>query len=726
MIIQRVVLDNFGSFRGRTELDLAPKGHKNITLIVGHGGAGKTTVGKAIRWALYNRPFHGNGKGYQENGFGEITDPEYGNEEILKLFFREGGGGQSDKPPTESSMSVQLTIQPSESVKAAMIAHGLKFGAYELERSATVNKIVPKSKDVILSPLSLKGPDQREVPGDPEGIVDEFFLPASTSTFFMFHGDRIRDLTNQIDQPVTNAIRQILDVTAVKNAEIDLDKVTSRFSRRISATSKDEDIRDKKQKNADSLKEQEEKEEKRLQDKREAFNSAKAELDGLVKEQRELLDIAGLLGQHDTLAGKRDTLRGQLEAIDESIRLKLDEFPREALYHLLHKRAYEFREVDRHNKEHEKEIERLKTKRAQVEELKPGQKCPVCKQPYPSHMVNERQREVQELDSKIDFEKKAIQPLRPEYEDLMRSVMSLETSRYDPKELLERRYNLRNQRTDIENEINEIKKGLGSHTDATVRKRAEKVAQDVREKSYQLGTMDTSIKELEGTIQTLRDARKKTEREIADLAGSGAKKLKAYFDLSSKLGTVFSECVEELADQKRQEIATEAGKMLMSVTLKRPLFSAKTPILVDKDFHVQPINFNGDPLSLRDEASSEKSLLSLSFIYGLLKASERDAPVILDTFFGNLDPNQITRITSQLSKFGTQVVLMTTLTEFEDLRTRADPEFWAKVARFIFLHDSPKTNFVTEHKVFNDLEDAEGEAKAQEREFAKDRVVVST
>lgn len=719
MIIQRVVLDNFGSFLGRTELDLSPKRDRNITLIVGHGGAGKTTIGKAIRWALYNRPFQESGRPFHEDEFDE-SDPEYTKEEVLKMFFREGGGAQSDKPPTESNMSVQLFLTPSDSVKAALIAHGLKFGTYQLERSATVNKIVPKSRDVILSPLSLKGPDQREVPGNAEGIIDEFFLPASTSTFFMFHGDRIRDLTKQIDQPVTNAIRQILDVTAMKNAELDLDKVMSRFARRISSTSKDEEIREKKQKNVDALKEQEEKEGIRLKEKRDAYDRAKEELDALVREQRQLLNTAGLLVEYDKKVETKNSLELRKEGIEESIRGTLDEFPREVLYHVLHERAYEFKEVDRRNKQHEKTIEQLKTKRSQVEELKPGQKCPVCKQPYPKHLVNERQREIQQLDEKIEFERKAIQPLRPEYEDLMRSVMSLESSRYDPQDLLEKRYTLRGQIGDVENEIGDIKKRLGSHTDASVRSRAEKVAEQAREKSRVLGNMEGDIKALEKTLEQVKDGRKRLEREIAELGGGAAKILKRYYDQSSKLYDVFSECVEELANQKRQEIATETGKMLMNITIKPQLFSSKSPVEVDQDFHVQPVNFNGDPLDLSGEASSERSLLSLSFIYGLLRASEREAPVILDTFFGNLDPNQIKRITAQLSRFSTQVVLMTTLTEFEDLRLKASPEFWKRIARFVFLHDSVQTDFVTKHKVFEDLDQAQEEAQAQEKEFAKE------
>ena len=87
MIIERAIIENFGSFRGSENiLDLAPDGRRNITMVVGHGGAGKSTVGQAIRWALYNRKF---------SEGGDIEDDEvYNNEDVFKLFWREVGGAR--------------------------------------------------------------------------------------------------------------------------------------------------------------------------------------------------------------------------------------------------------------------------------------------------------------------------------------------------------------------------------------------------------------------------------------------------------------------------------------------------------------------------------------------------------------------------------------------------------------------------------------------------------
>ncbi|MDA4127792.1 MAG: hypothetical protein OK452_11425, partial [Thaumarchaeota archaeon] len=105
------------------------------------------------------------------------------------------------------------------------------------------------------------------------------------------------------------------------------------------------------------------------------------------------------------------------------------------------------------------------------------------------------------------------------------------------------------------------------------------------------------------------------------------------------------------------------------------------------------------------------------FIYGLLKASERDAVVMLDTFFGNLDKTHIRNITKNLSDFGQQIILMVTLTEFDTLNQLADAKFWKHVNRFIFVKTLTTTNLETKVKEIGSRNEAIREAQAQDLEI---------
>ena len=53
MKINSIILENFGSYEGRTEFNTREKYGKNIILIGGKNGAGKTTLFTAMRLCLY-------------------------------------------------------------------------------------------------------------------------------------------------------------------------------------------------------------------------------------------------------------------------------------------------------------------------------------------------------------------------------------------------------------------------------------------------------------------------------------------------------------------------------------------------------------------------------------------------------------------------------------------------------------------------------------------------
>ena len=53
MKINKLILKNFSSFEGKNEFDFSVTNDKNIILIGGQNGAGKTSLFSAIKVALY-------------------------------------------------------------------------------------------------------------------------------------------------------------------------------------------------------------------------------------------------------------------------------------------------------------------------------------------------------------------------------------------------------------------------------------------------------------------------------------------------------------------------------------------------------------------------------------------------------------------------------------------------------------------------------------------------
>ena len=277
----------------------------------------------------------------------------------------------------------------------------------------------------------------------------------------------------------------------------------------------------------------------------------------------------------------------------------------------------------------------------------------------------------------------------------MSTVIGFESTRFDPKGLQEELYGKRTEIGRVEHELTEMKETLGDYTKPSVKERADEVTVEMNRLSVEQGALKKEVASYTETISQYKEAQKERSRDLAKLGDKASKKAKARFDIADKLHSVFDDTVDELAFEKRDEIAKKTGRILMDLTRKPELFHRTAPVEVDEEFQVKAINRDGYQLEWDRQSSSEKTILSLSFIYGLLSASEKDAPIVLDTFLGKLDPHHIDSFLELLPTFGPQVILITTLEEFSALLTRRSSSFWKHISRFIFLLNDDSTGLET-------------------------------
>lgn len=204
MKIKKIVLSNVGPYSGVNEFDISCEDKsKNIVLVGGKNGAGKTTFFTSLRTCLY---------GYKAYGY-ENTN-QYYYDEIYKLI------NDNEKLKSSGSASVELVL---------LFEDGMDNSEYHIVREWKItNKKISEEYHIYLNNIELFG----------DALIDfENYLlhiiPPNLFKFYFFDGEKIGEffLKNNQDNSFKNAF---LTMTGYDNIEL----LIKNFKRNITNKSK--------------------------------------------------------------------------------------------------------------------------------------------------------------------------------------------------------------------------------------------------------------------------------------------------------------------------------------------------------------------------------------------------------------------------------------------------------------------------------------------------------
>lgn len=189
MILERLVLENFRQFKGRQEIIFSDLRERNVTVIHAENGFGKTTLLKALLWALYGRD------GLKD----DFEKPD--------RILHEGLAYRA-KDPNQLIAMVQLTFRHNEQ-------------RYILTRTLTLAQQNLNPKQTGLS-LEVMRDGQTFLEARPQQRIQSM-VPEGISGFLFFNGERINYLAEEKNSAqVTEAIQQMLGLKLLRTTIEDL------------------------------------------------------------------------------------------------------------------------------------------------------------------------------------------------------------------------------------------------------------------------------------------------------------------------------------------------------------------------------------------------------------------------------------------------------------------------------------------------------------------------
>lgn len=629
MRLKELRLHNWGPYAGEQVLDLRTSPTAPVVLVHGENMRGKTSLLRALKWALYGVVHGHDGAEIPVGDFANYDARDRGDafDFGVHLLFEDRG------------MDVEII----------RTATGIRWPGHN---GPSVE-------------VTLHGPLMRVVGGNPipEADIAEFvqrILHPEISDFFLFDGEMLARFEERLRGGDSSAafvrqrIEMALGIPALRQIRGD---VTFLYEESSSAARRAA----KAQKHSETLA-------KQLEDVEQQMKRADADLEGLRDAEVTASNLAGELEQQlaqveaikeayykrkAAESNYADYARDQ-EGYREELRAKLDALWWLPLAARLQERAIDAQEA------FDRDLEIGRSRAALENELTTAQKqvhettCRTCQQPIPAEKLAVLQDNVLRLEGQL--------ALLPEVGD--------------PTSLAEEARSLRKflsadsvleQVAGLEKDIKRA--GLRA---AAERSTIETLTQSIEgndidiaalEKNFQSAKLtqrqaQEHIQDVEKRLGTLQRQQSDYTKQLAASA-PGTEGLRAELQVLEELQECVDEAIALFRDDMRQRVQVEASSIFRDLTTE----SDYAGLRIDGNYYLNIVD-ERDRIITRRSAGADQ-VVTMSLIGALARCSVEEGPIVMDTPFGRLDRGHRNKILQWVATLGNQAVLFVQSGEFE-------------------------------------------------------------
>lgn len=616
-------LNNFRQYYGKQQIQFAKGPKRNVTVINGVNGAGKTSLFTALNWCLY-------GQGVEN--IGSLAN---------KRALTEASIGET----TEASVTIHFDHEGEH---------------YVATRAIRVRR---KSDDEFddnflheFEMLNIRADGQTKVIKNPRGVI-ESILPSAVRTYFLFDGEKIDNFAKyDHESDVYDAVRKVLRIEVLERTRRHLNDTTRRYQDSLRSISSGEltdlmnQAAQREQEVADCKTEIEEKQKQR--------RTARNQFNDIEERLSEISAIQEWIEQRKDISRRMSEKEQEKDLVWLSIRDSINRGYL-VLAESANKQATELLDEKRKRGEIPSGI-----REQFLKDILERAEC-ICGRP-----IRNNQQEWNKLTRMLEA------AIPSDVEDLVIRTSSalrvLESlSGKFPTELrnlMAKKVEIEGDLTELDDEKDEIGRKLAEiGREEDVEGEFEDVSQlENKRREYQqaIQKMDLDIARVQGRIEQINKEREvlklriKKEKVLEEKLANQKKKYMLAREAHDAVNGIF----ETFASDMRDRIQQEARSIFKRLIWKSTQFQ---DIRLSEDYKLDVIDRWGLPA--RPELSAgERQVLSLSFISGMARVSEEEAPLVMDTPFGRLSKAHRDNIAGHIPQIAKQLILFVTDEELRE------------------------------------------------------------
>lgn len=610
MHIHEVTLKNFKPFYGEESVELDTEENQPLVLIGAKNDRGKSAFFDGVRFCLYG--FQGNNPTIAEKRRKAVNRRavrEKAGETFVEVVFEHDGDAYS--------ITRYLTFTTG-------------IGDEEKVDIGSCYPIIEKNGEKIV--------DKNSSSEDYNQIVNTI-LPENASKFFFFDAEDDLEKYTRSNAEVRDAIETVLGIQELRNAVSDLEKRADQFQDDFLSAQTDADNRRRLKSELEDLRQEREaleaqkkSKEKELGDKRDKLRDIESEIEDIeevAEKQKQLQELERQIEDADSAKIRAEK---QINSILRDTGPLLAGLGAEEI------KEYSKPEVGHH----------LESVVNELLENDPFDGECVC-----GESLTEDHKAM--LESRIERDTNPAEPFRISLNETKQELPNdIEDTRDEFTGWREERRQ-KDQRLD---QLKDRKKELESEIDAITAEDHEDLKERRDETEQEIEELEEEIEGLDRQIGKKENEESQKEKRIQSLGGAteNEQRLENLKELSDRCAEAMEDVKKDFVKQRKDEVERQASDVFQRLTNKPEVYEG---IVLGEDYNLRIKTESGlRDVETQSPSAGQTQIIAYSFIAGLNNYTAREAPVIIDTPLGRLDPIHKDRLISYYPQFSNQVVIL--------------------------------------------------------------------